>query len=338
MTGARLELDGLRVAYGGGAEVLRGLTLDVAPGEMVALVGESGCGKTTVLKVIAGLLGLDEGSVRVDGVAMDGVPAEKRRAAMVFQKPLLFPYLNVGENVGFALRLRGERDGEIRRRVEEALGLVRLEGYAGRRAEELSGGQEQRVSLARALVSEPRILLLDEPFAALDEGLRGEMRALVRGIQREVGVTTVFVTHDQREAAAMGHRVALLHGGRVEQAGPARDFYERPASVAAARFFGWQVVRGRAAGGRVECALGVFAAEVRDGAAWVAVRGEDVRLVDGDGARVAGSIDVGTAVETVVELGTGERVELRHGPPAWEAGRGVGVVVNEARVRVFAGD
>ena len=178
--------------------------------ELMALLGPSGCGKTTALKVVAGLLAPASGDVMFDGVSVLSIPAERRGATMVFQKPLLFPHMTVVENVGFGLKMRRMAKAEIAARVTQALQWAQLEGYERRKPSELSGGQEQRVALARALVTEPRVLLLDEPFSALDENLRGEMRLLVRELQQRLRITTIFVTHDQREALAVADRIALI--------------------------------------------------------------------------------------------------------------------------------
>lgn len=237
-----IEMRGIHAAYGD-LPVLRDLSLQIHPGELVALLGPSGCGKTTALKVLAGLLMPAAGELYFGDDCITHLPAERRRAPMVFQKPLLFPHLNVAENVAFSLDLQRVPKEEKQRRVSQALSLVRLDGYGARLPKELSGGQEQRVSLARAIVSEPRVLLLDEPFSALDESLRSELRLLVREVQQRLGITTVFVTHDQQEAATLATRIVLLLDGVVAQVGPARDFYTRPASLAVARFFGWQCVR-----------------------------------------------------------------------------------------------
>ncbi len=243
--GTRLQLDRIEASYGS-VPVLRGLTLDVREGEMVALLGPSGCGKTTVLKIVAGLVRPVAGSVRFSGKSMERTPAEKRGAAMVFQKPLLFPHMTVAGNVSFGLRMRGMAVADQKRRVSEALEMVRLSGYDSRMPKELSGGQEQRVSLARALVTSPRVLLLDEPFSALDENLRGEMRSLVRGLQRQLGITSIFVTHAQEEASVVVDRIALLLDGGIEQFAVAKKFYTEPRTLRAARFFGWQTLpRGR---------------------------------------------------------------------------------------------
>src|SRR5262245_57282401 len=238
-----LLLDRLTVNYGA-TRALSDLTLTINEAELVALLGPSGCGKTTVLKVVAGLLAPASGDVRFDGVSVLPIPAERRRATMVFQKPLLFPHMTVAENVGFGLKMRRMKKDEIAPRVAEALKMVKLEGYERRRPHELSGGQEQRVTLARALITEPRVLLLDEPFSALDENLRGEMRLLVRELQQRLRITTIFVTHDQREALAVADRIALLLDGRIEQFGEPRELLLNPYSARAARFFGWILLEG----------------------------------------------------------------------------------------------
>lgn len=242
-----LKLERLSVNYGQ-TQALRDFTLTIKNAELVALLGPSGCGKTTVLKVVAGLLAASGGEVLFDEVSILPIPAERRGATMVFQKPLLFPHLTVAENVAFGLKMRRIGKAEINDHVAQALEWVRLTGYERRKPNELSGGQEQRVALARALVTEPRVLLLDEPFSALDENLRGEMRQLVRELQQRLRITTIFVTHDQREAFAVADRVALLLDGRIEQCGEPRELLLEPASAQAAQFFGWKLLPGERQG------------------------------------------------------------------------------------------
>ncbi len=239
-----LELVGVSAAYSS-RPVLHDFSLSVGDGELVALLGPSGSGKTTALKLIAGLLQPATGYIRFDGKSVLETPAELRGAAMVFQKPLLFPYLSVAENVEFGLRMRKVAPSEARSRVAMALQMVQLEGLEARRPNELSGGQEQRVALARALVIEPKLLLLDEPFSALDETLRAEMGRLVCNLQRKLQITTVFVTHKQEEAATMADRIALLLDGTLEQFSAPRDFYTQPKTVRVALFFGWQSIDGK---------------------------------------------------------------------------------------------
>ena len=243
-----VHLDRVTAGYGGSV-VLRELSLRVEPGSLTAVVGPSGGGKTTVLKLVAGLVPTAAGDVWFGDERMTAVAAEKRGVAMVFQKPLLFPHMSVGENVAFGLSMRGWPAAQRRAAAEDALRMVQLAGFSPRKPNELSGGQEQRVTLARALVTQPRVLLLDEPLSALEEGLRAEMRALVRELQRRLAITTIFVTHDQREACEIGDQVALLLDGRIAQAGPPRAFYTEPASEAVARFFGWCIVERSSVGG-----------------------------------------------------------------------------------------
>ncbi len=310
---------------------------------MVALLGASGCGKTTALKLIAGLLRADAGIIAIDGEPVNGTPVEKRHAGVVFQKPLLFPYLSVEQNVGFSLRMRGASPSEIYDRVRDALAMVRLEGFESRRPSQLSGGQEQRVALARAVVGDPRILLLDEPFASLDENLRVEIRTLIRAIQRKLAITTIFVTHDRAEAAAMAHRIAFLHDGRIAQCGTLREFYESPATLDAARFFGWQILQGAITGERLHTALGPISPPnpaSLEGPVWAAFRPDAVSLsLDAPPvAVVEASVDLGASVRTVVSFASGETIEAEHPAPELEPGRRVAVSVPAEAIRLFPRD
>ena len=252
-----LELKNITATYDA-AIILQDFSLSVAGGEFVALLGASGCGKTTALKIIAGLITEKSGAVWLDGRDITKVAAERRETAMVFQKPLLFPFLNVAENVGFGLKMRSLPKAETRQKVAEALKLVKLEGFENRSARHLSGGQEQRVALARALVTNPRVLLLDEPFSALDAGLRIEMRNLVRELQRRLKITTVFVTHDQEEAVSIADRIALMDNGKLSQIAAPKDFFANPSTPHAARFFGWKLFDGTVRTDFVETAAGNF--------------------------------------------------------------------------------
>jgi ABC-type Fe3+/spermidine/putrescine transport system ATPase subunit len=317
----KVSLDHISADYGA-TRVLKDFSLEIANGEFIALLGPSGCGKTTILKIIAGLLAPGSGDLCFDGRSVADIPAEKRGAVMVFQKPLLFPYLTVAENIAFGLKMRSESGTEIKRRVAAALDLVQLRGYESRRPRELSGGQEQRVTLARALVTEPRVLLLDEPFSALDENLRGEMRTLVRDLQQRLRITTVFVTHDQHEAASLADRIALVLGGRLEQCGAPRDFYTAPQTAAAARFFGWKLIPGERRGRVFVTPLGDFTIDPEyDGErGWMAFRPESVRLQpdheSGAGPNfIEGSIrsvlDLGTRIRYRLTLANGEDLEIK---------------------------
>jgi putative spermidine/putrescine transport system ATP-binding protein len=232
-----VALEAVTKAYGR-TRALDGIDLDVHDGELLALLGPSGCGKTSTLNVVAGFVEPDAGRVRLDGVDVTAQPAWRRGLGVVFQSYALFPHMSVADNVAFGLRERGVSRADTAGRVAEALALVRLPGAGAMRPAQLSGGMQQRVALARALVIRPRVLLLDEPLAALDRKLREEMRAELRDIQRAVGITTIFVTHDQHEALGLSDRVAVMNAGRIEQLGPPREVYERPATVFVADFIG----------------------------------------------------------------------------------------------------
>ncbi|HBH42073.1 MAG TPA: spermidine/putrescine ABC transporter ATP-binding protein, partial [Rhizobiales bacterium] len=214
------------------------LSLEIRRGEFFSMLGPSGCGKTTTLRMIGGFETPSEGMVRIDGQDVTDVPAYKRDVNTVFQSYGLFPHLSVYDNVAFGLRRRKVEAKEIERRVTEALELVNLAGYGKRRRSQLSGGQQQRVALARALVNRPQVLLLDEPLGALDLKLRKQMQLELKRIQKEVGITFVFVTHDQEEAMTISDRIAVMNKGHIEQLGPPEEVYERPATLFVAEFLG----------------------------------------------------------------------------------------------------
>ena len=232
-----VRLSGVRKAYGKVVAVAA-VDLEVREGEFFTLLGPSGSGKTTLLRLIAGFERPDEGRVALRGVDVTVVPPYARDVNTVFQDYALFPHMTVGDNVGYGLRVKGVPKDERRSRVAEALRLVRLEGLGDRRPDQLSGGQRQRVALARAVVNEPSVLLLDEPLGALDLKLRQEMQLELKRIQREIGITFVYVTHDQEEALTMSDRIAILAAGRIEQVGTPREVYERPATDFVAGFVG----------------------------------------------------------------------------------------------------
>jgi ABC-type Fe3+/spermidine/putrescine transport system ATPase subunit len=234
---AALRLAGIEKRYGATVAVA-GVDLEVRDGEFLTLLGPSGCGKTTTLGLIAGFFPPSAGEIFLRGRAVAGLPPFKRDIGVVFQDYALFPHMTAGENVAFGLKMRGVQRGEIDQRVNEALELVQLRGLAQRRPLELSGGQRQRVALARALVIRPAVLLLDEPLSNLDLKLREEMRVEIAGLQRRLGITTVFVTHDQGEALVMSDRIAVMNAGRIEQLGTPADVYERPATRFVAQFIG----------------------------------------------------------------------------------------------------
>jgi putative spermidine/putrescine transport system ATP-binding protein len=235
--GATVELVDVIKDYGS-QRALTGVNLSIKPGEFIALLGPSGCGKTTALRSLAGLEQVNGGHILIDGRDVVNVPANKRDIGMVFQAYSLFPHMTARENVEFGLRMRKVAPAERRRRAEETLELVGLANLAGRYAHQLSGGQQQRVALARALVTRPRVLLLDEPLSALDAKVRVQLREEIRRIQTELGITTLFVTHDQEEALAVADRVAVMREGNIEQIGTPEELYTAPTSAFVANFVG----------------------------------------------------------------------------------------------------
>jgi iron(III) transport system ATP-binding protein len=235
--GATLQIDQLHKRYGD-VVALAGVSLTIQGGEFFTLLGPSGCGKTTLLRSVAGFLRPDGGQILCDGERLDRLPAHKRDIGMVFQNYAIFPHLTVFENVAYGLRARRVDPSEIRRRATDTLRLVQMETLADRRPDQLSGGQQQRVALARAMAIRPRLLLMDEPLSNLDAKLRVEMRTEIRRLQRELGITTVYVTHDQEEALAISERLAVMNAGRVEQVGFPWDVYQAPQSAFVAQFIG----------------------------------------------------------------------------------------------------
>jgi ABC-type Fe3+/spermidine/putrescine transport system ATPase subunit len=218
--------------------VLHGISLEVASGEFLTILGESGSGKTTLLRLMAGFEELDSGEIWMAGERIDRIPAYRRQVNTVFQSYAIFPHLSVFENVAYGLRAKNVAKGEIPERVTQALAMVKMGEFAQAAPSRLSGGQQQRVALARALVNRPRVLLLDEPLSALDANLRRQMQVELKSLQREVGITFIFVTHDQEEAMALSDRVALLRAGVLEQVAPPREIYGEPATAYAAQFIG----------------------------------------------------------------------------------------------------
>jgi iron(III) transport system ATP-binding protein len=234
---AFVELDSITKSYGG-VIALDALSLEVRSGEFFTLLGPSGCGKTTLLRTVAGFHRQDRGSIRVDGATIDHVPAHRRDIGMVFQDYAVFPHMSVEGNVAFGLKNRRCGRNEIKERVGRALELVRLSGHAARMPHQLSGGQQQRVGLARAMVINPKILLMDEPLSNLDAKLRIELREDIRDLQRSLGTTTIYVTHDQEEALVVSDRICVMHDGRIHQIGSPWEVYKRPATLFVAGFVG----------------------------------------------------------------------------------------------------
>ncbi len=235
---ADVEIRGLTKSYGPAAMALKGIDLAVQSGAFFTLLGPSGCGKTTLLRSIAGFLAADTGEIHVNGRRIDAVPAHRRDIGMVFQDYAIFPHLSVAKNVAFGLRNRNVSGAEARRRVAEALATVRLTGYENRMPQELSGGQQQRVGLARAMVIRPQLLLMDEPLSNLDAKLRVELREDIRDIQKSLGITTIYVTHDQEEALVISDQICVMNAGAIEQVGTPWEIYKRPSRMFPAAFVG----------------------------------------------------------------------------------------------------
>ena len=315
-----LRIEGLEKRFGAVAAV-RDIDLDVPTGSFFTLLGPSGCGKTTILRSIAGIYTPDRGRVLLNGADVTTRPIHARNMALVFQNHALFPHMTAFDNVAFGLRMRRVPRAELRRRVEEALALVRLDGLGARMPAQLSGGQQQRVALARALVVRPSLLLLDEPLSNLDARLRDELRVELRALQHRLGVTTILVTHDIEEAFVLSDRVAVLRSGQIEQVGAPRELYRTPATRFVAGFVGpVNEIALRAietAGGitwgitndNLRLCLPPDAAALAGGPAWLMVRPEQVGIAKG-----AQSNQLDAVVEDLVYAGAATLCRLRAGP------------------------
>jgi putative spermidine/putrescine transport system ATP-binding protein len=329
---ARLELIDLSKRYGDQLAVA-GVTLDVADGEFLVLLGPSGCGKTTTLRMIAGLIEPSGGAARIGATDVTWLPPWRRNTGMVFQSYALFPHMSVADNVAFGLEMRKVGKSEIESRTREALRLVRLDGFAERLPRQLSGGQQQRVALARALAIRPDVLLLDEPLSNLDAKLREQVRVEIRELQRQLGLTTIMVTHDQEEALTVADRLVVMADGEIRQIGTQRDLYERPADRFVAGFVGRSTfLDGRVtAPGQFETAGGLQL-KCRDGAAGTAsllLRPERLHLGGSNGmdnalpGRVEFVSYLGAVLELHVRLSPADRVVLQL-PNRGEAAPAVG--------------
>lgn len=259
--------------------MLRDISLEVAEGEFLTILGESGSGKTTLLRMIAGFEAPTSGEIFMAGERLDQLPPYRRRVNTVFQNYALFPHLTVEENVGYGLRVARIAKEEIRARVEQALAMVKMSSHAASKPAKISGGQQQRVALARALVNRPRLLLLDEPLSALDANLRRQMQVELKSLQREVGITFIFVTHDQEEAMVMSDRVALLRQGALEQVASPREIYGHPATVYTAQFIGHtNLLRAEVKDGTARCYSLTWRVALPDGPAVFSLRPENIRF------------------------------------------------------------
>jgi len=325
-----IVVNDLRVSYGG-ADVLADLSLEIADGEFFPLLGPSGCGKTTLLRTICGFITPSAGTIRFGDTDVTRVPTHRRDIGMVFQDYALFPDRSVFANVAFGLRARRVPAAELKTRVHEALERVGMSGYADRSPDALSGGQRQRVALARALVIRPKVLLMDEPLSNLDSKLRVQVREAIGDLQRELGITTVFVTHDQEEALALSDRIAVFRAGAIEQMGTPSEIYRSPRSTYTADFIGAANIlevrlpddREHQAGEQVEFSLGdvtltgITQTPVSAAEAYAVVRPESLSLADeagtstpGISGRVVRHQYLGSRVMHTVELSTGALVEV----------------------------
>jgi putative spermidine/putrescine transport system ATP-binding protein/spermidine/putrescine transport system ATP-binding protein len=339
---AEVTVRGVSRFYGTHA-ALQDVSIDFPDGGFYGLLGPSGSGKTTLLRMIAGFDFPDGGSIAIGGADVAGTAVQHRRIGMVFQNYALFPNMSVADNIAFGLSVRGTPKAERSRRVAEALDLVQLGGLGERRPHQLSGGQRQRVALARAIVIQPRVLLLDEPLSALDKALRVGMQVELKRIQREVGITTIFVTHDQEEALTMSDRIGILRDGRLEQEGPPAEIYDNPASEFAATFLGdANIFRGKAVDGGLQLEDGTRLCcrsalpGIAEGTAACAVRPERITLrspgsadaADADNclsARVAKRIFAGNSISYLLDW-RGETLKVfaqNTGPSPFEEGDSV---------------
>jgi ABC-type Fe3+/spermidine/putrescine transport system ATPase subunit len=294
----------------GPREVLKTLSLEIASGEFLTLLGESGSGKTTLLRLIAGFEQPTAGEIWMDGTRIDTLPPYCRRVNTVFQQYALFPHLNVSENVAYGLRAAAAPKSEIGTRVHDALAMVRMQEYAAAKPARLSGGQQQRVALARALVNRPELLLLDEPLSALDANLRKEMQSELKSLQRGVGITFLFVTHDQEEAMALSDRIALLRNGGLEQVASPREIYARPATAYTAQFIGHtNLLRAIIREGVADCGGFYFPSALPAGSALFSLRPEAIDLL-ANAPHTAHAVRFTASIRQQIYAGATELLEL----------------------------
>jgi putative spermidine/putrescine transport system ATP-binding protein len=343
--GARLQIQDLSIVYDDAITAVDSVNLEIEPGEFLTLLGPSGSGKTSILMTIAGFVGATSGRVLVDGEELLGLPPNQRNLGMVFQDYALFPHMSVAQNIGFPLKMRGWNSGQIAEAVDGALEMVRLSGYGDRRPTQLSGGEQQRVALARSTVFSPPVLLMDEPLGALDRQLRDHLQGELKRVQSRTGITTLYVTHDQQEAMTLSDRIAVMREGRIEQIGTPAEIYDHPATRFVAGFVGdTNLIRGRLAGSGTDLQFqtetgetyplpGYRGARPGDGMIDVSIRPERLTLTgDAICSLEATIVDVrltGEMITIVVETAAGERLRLK------EQNRGqAGQLATGSRVRV----
>lgn len=340
-----IQLKNCAKTFPDGTRVLDALNLDIHPGETLVLLGPSGCGKTTTLRLIAGLEQPDAGGqVLFGGQDVTRLGIEKRNVGMVFQSYALFPNMTVAENVGYGLRVRKIPAAEQRERVMEMLSMMRLDALANRHIDQLSGGQRQRVALARALAVRPQVLLLDEPLTALDAQLRETLRVEINLLLRQLGITAVYVTHDQEEAMALGDRVVVMSNGKIAQAGTPREIYHQPQNAFVADFIGtMNKVRGRVVDGRLECEAGRLTLPSDTAQAdEVMFRPEDVEIIDEHDQRsdlkgtVLASFFLGDHTKLLVDIGQEQPLTVeRFARCTLQSGQRIGMTVHPSGVLVL---
>jgi spermidine/putrescine transport system ATP-binding protein len=307
--GALLEVRGVAKRFGP-REVLKAISLNIASGEFLTLLGESGSGKTTLLRLVAGFEQPTLGEIWMGGERLDTLPPYKRRVNTVFQHYALFPHLSVHENVAYGLRVKKTSAAEIGGRVGEALRMVKMQEFADSRPLKLSGGQQQRVALARALVNRPLLLLLDEPLSALDANLRKQMQSELKALQRELGITFLFVTHDQEEAMALSDRIALLRDGSLEQVASPREIYAHPATAYTAQFIGQtNLLRGEIRNGVARCGPLQWPAQTPSGPGIFSLRPEAIHLAS-DAASAPGIVRFRASLQQQFFSGASELLEV----------------------------
>lgn len=339
---AQIELINISKAYGD-HHVIKDLSLEIEDAEFLTLLGPSGCGKTTILRIIGGFEEPDQGRVVFEGRDITDLPAYKRPVNTLFQSYSLFPHLNVYDNVAFGLKIKGLKDSEIRPQVAEMLRLVNLSGYEKRRVDRLSGGQQQRIAMARALINRPEVLLLDEPFGALDLKLRKDMQIELKRIQQQLGITFIFVTHDQEEALTLSDRIIVLNEGIIQQIGTPIDIYNEPINAYVADFIGESnILEGimhadydvTFSGRRFECVdVDFYPNEAVD----VVIRPEDVEIVAPEKGMLQGEVKtcLFMGVHYEMQIQVGEETYLVHTTIPREVGQTVGLVIIPENIHVM---
>ena len=319
--GVAIQVDNVTKRYGDHT-VVKGLSLEVKPGEFFTLLGPSGCGKTTLLRMIIGFNTIEGGEIRVDGQVVNNIPVNRRNMGMVFQNYAVFPHMDVRDNVAYGLKTRRMPKADRRKKAEEMLDIVKMSEYATRMPAQLSGGQQQRVALARAIVIEPDVLLMDEPLSNLDAKLRVEMRNVIKRIQRQIGITTVYVTHDQEEALAISDRIAVMHDGVIQQIDTPKRLYQRPANVFVSTFIGLSnILPAKVDQGEIDFGHGyrvsadtLIPERQHSGDVLVAVRPEEFIIAEKDQpgipATVKSSVFLGVNLHYFLEDSEGHEIEV----------------------------